>query len=32
MDKHIDECAKIFLRDQIQLFDVPVAYDLEDAK
>lgn len=32
MDKHIDECAKVFLRDQKQLFDEPVAYDLEDAK
>lgn len=32
MDKHIDECAKVFLRDQKQLFDVPVAYDLEEAK
>ena len=29
MDKHIDECAKVFLRDQKQLFDEPVAYDLE---
>ena len=32
MDKHIDECAKLFLRDQKQLFDEPVAYDLEEAK
>ena len=32
MDKHIDECAKVFLRDQKQLFDEPVAYDLEVAK
>ena len=32
MDKHIDECAKVFLRDQKQLFDKPVAYDLEEAK
>ena len=32
MDNHIDECAKIFLRDQKQLFDEPVAYDLEEAK
>ena len=31
MDKHI-ECAKVFLRDQKQLFDEPVAYDLEEAK
>ena len=31
MDKHIDECAKVFLRDQKQLFDEPVAYDLEEA-
>ena len=30
MDKH--ECAKVFLRDQKQLFDEPVAYDLEEAK
>ena len=32
MDKHIDECAKVFLRDQKQLFDEPVAYDLEEDK
>lgn len=32
MDKHIDECAKVFLRDQKQLFDEPVAYDMEEAK
>lgn len=32
MDKHIDDCAKVFLRDQKQLFDEPVAYDLEEAK
>ena len=32
MDIHIDECAKVFLRDQKQLFDEPVAYDLEEAK
>ena len=32
MDKHIDECAKVFLRDQKQHFDEPVAYDLEEAK
>ncbi len=32
MDKHIDECAKVFLRDQKQLFDEPIAYDLEEAK
>ena len=32
MDKHIDECAKVFLRDQKQLFDEPVAYVLEEAK
>ena len=32
MDKHIDECAKVFLRDQKQLFDEPVACDLEEAK
>ena len=32
MDKHIDECAKVFLRDLKQLFDEPVAYDLEEAK
>ena len=28
----MDECAKVFLRDQKQLFDEPVAYDLEEAK
>ena len=32
MDKHIDECAKVFLRDQKQLCDEPVAYDLDEAK
>lgn len=32
MDKHINECAKVFLRDQKQLFDEPVAYDLDEAK
>ena len=32
MDKHIDDCAKVFLRDQKQLFDEPVAYDLDEAK
>ena len=32
MDTHIDECEKIFLRDQKQLFDEPVAYDLDEAK
>ncbi|MGN0329172.1 MAG: glyoxalase [Lachnospira sp.] len=32
MEKHIDECAKVFLRDQKKLFDEPVAYDLEEAK
>ena len=32
MDKHIDESAKVFLRDQKQLFDEPVAYDLDEAK
>ena len=32
MDKHIDECAKVFLRDQKQLFDESGAYDLEEAK
>ena len=32
MDKHIVECAKVFLRDQKQLFDEPVAYDLDEAK
>lgn len=32
MDKHIDECAKVFLRDQKRLFDEPVAYDLDEAK
>ena len=32
MDTHIDECAKVYIRDQKQLFDEPVAYDLEEAK
>ena len=26
MDKHIDECAKVFLRDQKQLFDEHMIY------
>ena len=32
MDRRIDECAKVVLRDQKQVFDEPVAYDLEEAK
>lgn len=32
MEKHIDECAKIFLRDQRKLFDEPVASNIEEAK
>ena len=28
----MEECVKVFLRDQKQLFDEPVAYDLEEAK
>ena len=31
-DNELLECAKVFLRDQKQLFDEPVAYDLEEAK
>ena len=33
MDKHIDECAKVFFkRSENNFFDEPVAYDLEEAK
>ena len=32
MNNHIDECAKVFLRDQKRLFDEPVAYNIEEAK
>lgn len=32
MNKNIDECAEVFLRDQRQLFDEPVAYDIDEAK
>jgi len=32
MEKHMDECAKVFLRDQGKLFDEPVAENLEEAK
>lgn len=30
--EHMDECARVFLRDQRKLFDEPVAETLEEAK
>ena len=32
MEKHLDECAKVFLRDQKRLFDEPVVNYLQEAK
>ena len=32
MEKHMKECAKVFLRDQKKLFDEPVAETLEVAE
>ena len=32
MEKHLDECAKVFLRDQKRLFDEPVVNNLQEAK
>ena len=32
MDKHIKECAAVFLRDQKRLFDEPVVFDVEEAE
>ncbi len=32
MQKHIRECAEVFLRDQKRLFDEPVVYDVEEAE
>ncbi len=32
MDNYIEECAKVFLRDQGKLFDEPVAETVDDAK
>ena len=32
MEKHMKECAKVFLRDQKKLFDEPVAETLEEAE
>lgn len=32
MEKHFEECAKVFLRDQGKLFDEPVAENIEEAK
>ncbi len=32
MEKHMKECAKVFLRDQKKLFDEPGVYDLEEAE
>ena len=32
LEQYIDECAKVFLRDQERLFDEPVAETIEEAK
>lgn len=32
MEKHLDECAEVFLRHQKRLFDKPVANNIEEAK
>ena len=32
MDKYLDECAKVFLKEQKKLFDEPVVFDEEEAK
>lgn len=32
MERHMDECAKVFLRDQEKLFDEPVAETIDEAK
>ena len=32
MNKHIKECAAVFLRDQKRLFDEPVVFDVEEAE
>ena len=32
MEKHMKECAKVFLRDQKKLFDEPVAETLEEVE
>lgn len=31
MEKHMDECARVFLRDQGKLFDEPVAETIDEA-
>lgn len=30
--EHLDECAKVFLRDQKKLFDEEVVFDIDEAK
>lgn len=32
MEKYIDQCAEVFLKEQGRLFDEPVAENLEEAK
>ena len=32
MNKHIKECAEVFLRDQGRLFDEPVVFDVSEAE
>lgn len=32
MDQYMDECAKVFLKEQKKLFDEPVVFDEEEAK
>lgn len=31
MERHMDECARVFLRDQGKLFDEPVAETIDEA-
>lgn len=32
MDKYLEECAEVFLKEQGKLFDEPVVYDLKEAE
>lgn len=32
MDKYLEECAEVFLKEQGKLFDEPVVFDIEEAK
>lgn len=32
LEDYIDECAKVFLKEQSRLFDEPVATDIDEAK